>query len=367
MAVPPIRAAVPLALALALAACGDPSASDAGAAATTANNSLAVDLARVELRPLQRTVVASGPISPWEDMQLGVEVSGLRVTALHVDVGQPVGKGQLLLELDHRTLDSDLRQAQAALGEADAGVRLAQLNFERGQRLAQGRLISASALDELRAILVQAQARLATVRAQRDAAQLRRDFTALRAPDAGIVSHRLVQPGQVVMAGAVLLRLIRQGRLEWRAELAADDLAQVRPGASVELLAAGAVVTGTVRAVAPALDAQTRTGTVFVDLPQPGGLTAGTYLEGRIVTGAIQALVVPAAAVVLRDGFSTVFVVDADGLARARRIEAGAREQGLVEVRRGLAAGDRVVVAGAGFLADGDRVRVVAGAPAAMP
>jgi RND family efflux transporter MFP subunit len=240
-------------------------------------------------------------------MQLGVEISGARVTALNVDVGQQVRKGQVLLELDHRNLDSELQQASAALSEAEAGVTLARASLARGEGLVKDKYISASELDQLRATRTQAQAQRNTARAARDAAQLRRDFAELRAPAAGVISKRLVQPGQVVAAGTELLRLIRDGRLEWRAELPEDELAGIEPGATVQLPSSGGIVSGRIRAVSPGVDSQTRTGTIYADLPDPGALQTGTYVEGRIVTGRGDALMVPAASVVQRDGHAYVF------------------------------------------------------------
>ena len=352
------RAGLALALTLVLSACGAEPEAETTAEAPAA--SLAVSLTRAQSTTIERSLLASGPVSAWEEMQLGVEISGVRVTALNVDVGQQVRKGQVLLELDHRTLDSELRQAQAAANEADAGVALAKTNLARGQMLAKEKLISASAFDELRATLVQAEARQATARAQRDGAQLRRDFAALRAPDDGVIAKRMVQPGQVVMAGAELLRLIRQGRLEWRAELSEAELARVRPGARVRIAASdGSLIEGRVRAVTPGLDAQTRTGTVYADLPQPGTLKVGAFVQGRILTGDSTGVTVPAAAVVQRDGYPYVFTVDANNVARRLRVRTGAAENGRTEVLEGIKAGDRVVERGAGFLGDGDVVRVV--------
>src|SRR3546814_10709353 len=90
-------------------------------------------------------------------MQLGVEISGARVTALNVDVGQQVRKGEVLLELDHRSLDSELQQARAALAEAEAGVELARANLARGELLVKDKYISASQLDELPATRTRAE------------------------------------------------------------------------------------------------------------------------------------------------------------------------------------------------------------------
>ena len=347
---------------LALAACGKDDAEPAGTAAKAAPAaSLAVQVVPAREREVARAVIASGPVAAWEEMQLGVEVSGLRVTALHADVGQRVKRGDVLLQIDTRTLDSDLRQADAAAAEAAAGVQLAQTNLARGQALAKEKLISASAFDELRAHLVQAQARAATTAAQRDGVRLRRDFATLRAPDDGIVSARMVQPGQVVMAGAELLRLIRDGRLEWRPDLPEAELARIAVGQRVELRdGTGAAVAGTVRAVSPGVDTKTRTGTVYVDLPAPGALKAGAFVEGRIVTSASKALMVPAAAVVVRDGYPYVFTVDDKNVAHRVRVRTGVSDSGEIEVLEGLTAGQKVVATGAGFLGDGDIVRVVA-------
>jgi RND family efflux transporter MFP subunit len=195
---------------------------------------------------------------------------------------------------------------------------------------------------------------------------LRRSFADLRAPASGIISKRLVQPGQVVAAGSELMRLIKDGRLEWRAELPAEQLGEVKPGDRIELRTrAGERVDGTVRAVTPGVDRETRTGTVFADLPQPGDLQPGTYLEGRISTGISSVPVVPASAVVLRDGFPVVFTVDDARVAHVVRIAPGGKDAGFVEVRSGLKPGDQVVAQGAGFLADLDKVRVVTATPAA--
>lgn len=352
-------------LSLLLAACskGEPAADDASSAQ-------AVSVTPVIQRDMARGITVSGPASPVEDMQLGVEVSGLRVTALNVDVGQFVRRDQVLLTLDHRMLDADLAQANAALREAEAGAELARSNYARGQNLAKDQYISAMQLDELRAARTQGEARLGTARASRDTAALRRSFADLRAPANGIISQRLVQPGQVVSAGTPLMHLIRDGRLEWRAELPASQLGLVKPRDVIRLIGSeGVNIEGRVRAVSPGVNAASRTGTVYADLPpgllEAGTLQAGTFLEGRIDTGTGKVLAVASEAVVLRDGFPTVFVLDAGkSVVHAQRIETGAREGRFIEVRGGLEGAAQVVIEGVGFLADGDKVRVVPGSTA---
>jgi RND family efflux transporter MFP subunit len=282
------------------------------------------------------------------------------VSQVRVEVGDTVTAGQPLLELDRRSLQMAVTQAEAALAQAEASLTVARANARRGERLKREQLIAASEADQLISGELVAQAQRQTAQAQLDNARLQLGFATLRAPDAGVISQRLVQPGQVVSAGSELLGLIRGGRLEWRAELPERDLILVTPGVPAQLRGPdGALVAGTVRAVSPALNVESRTGVVYVDLPEPGALRAGMYAQGDLQLGSAPARTVPDSAVVERDGYRYVFVLGEGDVVARRRVELGAREAGVVEVLEGLQADDSVVVQGAGFLADGDRVRVV--------
>ncbi|MGY3266389.1 efflux RND transporter periplasmic adaptor subunit [Lysobacter sp. HA35] len=348
---------------LALAGCGKKDDATKAPAETPA---MAVTVVPARQQEIPREIRVSGPVAAREEMQLGVELSGLRVTGLYVDVGEFVHRGQVLLDLDARSLQSELEQAEASYREAQAAASLAQANLRRAEPLLAQKYISAGQVDELRAARDQANARVATVRASLDAAKLRRSYAELRAPDDGIVSKRAVQPGQIVAAGTELIGLIRDGRLEWRAELADVELAAVNVGDAVIVHAPdGRDVEGEVRAVPPGVDPATRTGTVYADLPDPDGLRTGAYLPGRILVGNAKALVVPASTVVERDGNPYVFTVDAKGIAHRVRVNTGTTSSGVVEILGGLAPGAQVVDQGAGFLGDGDRVRVVPPATAA--
>ncbi|MBB1472494.1 efflux RND transporter periplasmic adaptor subunit [Luteimonas sp. MC1782] len=354
-----LRALTILAMVLALAACGEDAPSES-------TPSLTVALASPELREVTREVVASGAVAAWEEVSVGVELSGLRVASVAVEVGSVVARGDVLLRVDDRTLASQLAQSDAQVREAQTNLETARRKAARIRELASSQMVSLQDAEEAEAARDNAQARLNTAMASRDASRVQRDFTVVRAPVAGVVSARSVQPGQVVGAGAELLKLIRDGRLEWRAELAEGDLLRVDVGTPVRVEAAGGgMVEGTVRTVSPGLDAQSRTGTVYVDLPDPGGLRAGMFAQGRLALGRAQALLVPGEAVVRRDGRAYVFTVDADNRVRERGVAVGGAHGDMVEVREGLAQGDRVVARGAGFLGDGDLVRVVESADAA--
>ena len=344
--------ALTIARLLTLAACGD----DAPPEATP---SLTVSLATPTTREVVREVVASGAVAAWEEVSVGVELSGVRVSSVEVEVGSVVKQGDVLLRLDDRTLASQLAQSDASVTEAQTNLETARRKASRVLELANDRMVSLQDAEEAEAARANAQARLNTAMASRDAARVQRDFTVVRAPVDGVVSSRSVQPGQVVGAGGELLRLIRDGRLEWRAELAEADLLLVAPGATVQVQTPAGAIAGVVRRVSPALDAQSRTGTIYADLPEPGGLRAGMFAQGRITLGRARAMLIPNDAVVRRDGRAYVFTVEDDNRVREQGIEVGPTHGESIEVRSGLPADARVVASGAGFLGDGDLVRVV--------
>lgn len=337
----------------------------AQAADTSSNASLSVELVKPESRALQRRLTASGAIAAQEEMLLGVELSGVRVADVLVDVGETVRKGQVLLRLDTRTLASDQRQADAAVAEAEAALAVAKRNNERMSALRDKGLVSARDADEMWGAATQATARLASAKAQREAAALRLSFAELRAPDDGTLSRRDVQPGQVVAAGAELLRLIRQSRLEWRGNLPEAELIRVQEGTSVIVDSPdGRQAQATVRRVAAAVDSASRTGIVYATLLDPGALRAGMFAQGQLLLGETPALLLPLAAVVQRDGHSYVFRVGAEQRVTRQRVEIGRVDGKQVEILSGLDADEAVVARGAGFLSEGDRVRVVAATPA---
>lgn len=351
------RLAAALSAALVVVGC-----SRGGGDAAPAASSLTVTLAAAERRAIDREIVASGSVAAWQEMSLGVELTGIRVANVLVEPGDRVVAGQALVELDRRTLDVQSRQAEANLAQARANAELAASQERRGSTLLERNLISTNDFDVLRANRAKAEAQFSSAEAERDAAKLRLGFATLRAPDAGVISIRNVQPGQIVSGGGELLRLIRRGRLEWRAEVAENDLTRIKPGATVDLRGpSGEPVTGVIRAVSPSIDPQTRTALVYADLQKPGALRAGMFAEGRLRVGKADVTVVPRQSVVFRDGYPYVFVMGEGGKVLQRRIESGPPQGDFIEVRSGLKDGERVVARGAGFLSDGDIVKVIGG------
>jgi len=347
---------VTLAVALSLSACSR------GGDKAPAASSLTVTLVAAERRQIDREIVASGSVAAWQEMSLGVEVAGLRVANVLVEPGDRVAAGQALLELDRRTLEVQARQAEASLAQARANAELAISQEKRGASLLERNLISANDFEVLRANRSKAEAQVVSAEAERDASKLRLGFATLRAPDAGVISARTVQPGQIVSGGGELLRLIRRGRLEWRAEVSENDLTRIKVGATVDLRGpSGDVVTGVIRAVSPSIDSQTRTALVYANLEKPGALRAGMFAEGRLRVGKAEVTVIPRQSVVFRDGYPYVFVMGEGNKVLQRRIDSGPPQGDSVEVRSGLKDGEKVVARGAGFLSDGDIVKVVDG------
>ena len=311
---------------------------------------------------------ASGNVAAWQETLVGAESNGLHLAEVRVNVGDVVKRGQVLATFAAELPRADVAQARAATAEAEATLADAVANAQRARELQASGALSAQQINQFFTAERTAQARLEALRASAQVMQLRLAQTQVLAPDHGVISARNATVGAVVPAGMELFRLIRQGRLEWRAEVAASELAQLRPGQAVLVTADGAPpVAGKLRMVAPTVDAATRNGLVYVDLPAPGALKAGMFARGEFQTGSRNALTLPQSAVLLRDGFSYVFKLGADNKVTQAKVGVGRRVGERIEITAGLEPGTRVVASGAGFLADGDTVRVVDAPPAVIP
>lgn len=351
------------ALTLAVSAADD-KAPKAGAAAPV-KAALTVTAAQPQRATLATGVSANGSIAPWQEAIVGAEANGWRLAEVRVNVGDVVRRGQVLATFAPEMVQADLAQSRAALAEAEAALAEARANAQRARDLQSSGALSAQQVTQLLTGETTAAARLEALKAALQVQQLRLAQTRVLAPDNGIISSRSATVGAVVPAGTELFRLIRQGRLEWRAEVAASELALLKPGQAVRVSASGAEsATGRVRMVAPTVDAATRNGIVYVDLPQPGAMKAGMFARGEFETGSSAALTLPQTAVLLRDGFAYVFRLGADNKVTQTKVAVGRRVGERIEITSGLDANARVVATGGGFLADGDTVRVVEATPA---
>ena len=332
---------------------------------------LTVTLVQPQQAVLPQVLTANGNIAAWQEASIGTEANGLRLADVRVNVGDVVKRGQVLATFSPDTINADLAQIKAAVAEAEATLADATSNAQRARDLQATGALSTQQINQYLTAESTARARLEAQRALAQMQALRLRQTQVLAPDNGVISARSATVGAVLPAGQELFRIIRQGRLEWRAELPSSDLGAVKPGQAVRVVpASGGAIEGRVRMVAPTVDPQTRNGLVYVDLPAPGAARAGMFARGEFNIGSGSALTLPQAAVLMRDGFSYVFRVGADSKVSQIKVGTGRRVGERVEISGGLDAAARVVAAGGGFLADGDLVRVVDAAvpaPASAP
>jgi HlyD family secretion protein len=275
-------------------------------------------------------------------------------------VGDTVKKGQLLATFAGEAVQADVAQAKAALMEAQANAMDAAANAERARTLQNTGALSTQQINQYLTAEKTAAARVQAAQATLSAQGVRTQNTQVRAPDNGVISARGATVGAVVGGGTELFRMIRGGRLEWRAEVTSNEIASIKPGAKAIVTAAsGAQVEGIVRTVAPTIDAATRNALVYVDLPANAGVKAGMFAKGEFALGAANALTLPQQALVLRDGFTYAMRVEANNKVSQVKLETGRRVGDAVEIKQGIKQGDKFVSSGAAFLADGDMVKVV--------
>ena len=335
-------------------------ADDKKPAAVPPKPALTVTVAQPQSATLPVRIAANGNVAAWQEASVGTEANGLRLAQVLVSVGDVVKRGQVLATFAPETVQADIAQMRAGLAEAEATLAEATANAQRARDLQASGALSAQQINQYFTAERTAQARVEAQQAMAKVQQLRLAHTRVLAPDNGVISSRSATVGAVLPAGQELFRMIRQGRLEWRAEVPSADLAAMKPGMSVLVTPPNvAPLKGTVRMVAPTVDAQTRNGLVYVDLPAGGAAKAGMFARGEFEVGSGQGLTLPQTAVQLRDGFSYVLRVGADSKVTEAKVKVGRRVGDRIEIVDGLQADARVVASGGGFLGDGDTVRVV--------
>ena len=346
-----------------LVACDKPAPASAPPAVRAA---LSVSLTVPQREEWPQTLAANGNVVAWQEAVIGPEIANYRITEVKAEVGDRVSKGQVLARIANDTVAAELAEAKAAVAELDAAAAEAKGNATRADELREKGFYSAQLHTQYQTTAHTAAARLAAGRARMQAAELKMGRTGVLAPDDGVISARNAVVGSLTQVGQELFRLIRGGRIEWRAEVPAADLARVAPGAVATLTGPGGErVRGRVRSVAPIVDPNTRNGLVYVDLPVDSPVRAGMFARGEFELGRQPALTLPQTAVVLREGFAYVYRLESGDRVAQTKVQTGRRVGERIEIVAGLAAEARVVASGAGFLADGDLVKVVDAAPPA--
>ncbi|APW43321.1 efflux RND transporter periplasmic adaptor subunit [Rhodoferax saidenbachensis] len=347
-------------------------AADGGKPAATAKPALTVSVAQAKPRSLPIAISANGSVTAWQEASVGAEANGLRVAELHAAIGDRVQRGQLLASFAAESVQADVALARASVAEATANAAEATANADRARAVQGTGALSAQQINQYLTTELAAKARVDSAKAQLDTQLLRLKHTRLEAPDNGIISARTATVGSVIGAGTEMFKLIRNGRLEWRAEVTSTELGRITNGTPVVVTApGGAQMKGKVRMVAPTVDAATRNGLVYVDLSGPvtganaatGAFKPGMFARGEFELGSSGALTVANTAVVVRDGFSYVYRIAADNRVSQIKVQTGRTLGDQIELLGGVKPEDRLVASGASFLSEGDLVKVVDSKP----
>ncbi len=311
---------------------------------------------------------ANGTVMAWQEAIIGSETNGLRLVDVKVNVGDRVAKGQVLASFATEQVNAEVAQAQASFAEAQANALDAAGNADKARTLQASGALSEQQINQYITAGITAKARFEAAKAMLDVQQLRLKQTGVVAPDGGVISSRSATLGAVVGSGTELFKMIRGGRLEWRAEVTSAEMAAIKPGTAATVTAAsGAQVQGKVRMIAPTIDSVTRNALVYVDLPVNANIKAGMYARGEFDLGASSVLSLPQQALVLRDGFTYAMRLEPGNKISQVKLQTGRRAGDAVEIIKGAKVSEHFVASGAAFLADGDLVKVVAAGPTNVP
>lgn len=313
----------------------------------------------------KQTFTANGNVAAWQEVVIGSELSGQRLTHVNVNVGDEVKRGQVLAEINSDSIRADLTAAKASYAEAQAILADATSNYKRIQQLKNTGAISAQEAMQYQTSQSTAQARLQAAKAQIESHQLRLAQTQVISPDNGVISARTATVGALAQTSQELFRLIRNHRLEWRAEVTTTDLYKLKPGMTAQIFSpdpAQPAVVGQVRMISPVIDPQTRYALVYVDLPATQAVKMGMFVKGEFHLGEKSALTIPQTALLLRDGFAYVFIVGNNHRVAQQKVSVGRRWADRVEILD-LPENVKLVASGTGFLADGDVVEIAKDIP----
>jgi RND family efflux transporter MFP subunit len=299
----------------------------------------------------------SGTLEPELAATVRAEVGGA-VTEVLADDGQAVKRGQVLVRIDDTAVRDAYLSARAALRSAEATSQVARRNAERAERLLAGGAVAERDVEDAQTSATTAEGQLADARARLANAEKQLSKTVLRAPFAGVVANVTVSEGDIVQSGGSLLSVIVPTSLRLEASVPVEQIAAVKPGTDVTFTVSGFAQRrfgGRIEQVSPAVDPTTRQVRVIASIEnKERALVAGLFADGRVATERRQAVVVPRAAIDSR-GIRPLVVRLKSGRVERVEVETGLEDRvnERVEVRRGVAAGDTVLMGGAAGLPPG--------------
>lgn len=304
-------------------------------------------------------IKATGTLAARREMPVGVVGEGGQVAAVLVEPGDWVAAGQVLARVERSVQSQQLASLAASVRVARADAQLAQSDLDRAQALVSRGFISKADLDRKIATRDAAIARVGVAEAQLQEQRARIGRLDIRAPAAGLVLTRAVEPGQVISpSSGVLFRLAKGGEMELLAKMSEADLARVPVGARADVTPVGSAqsYTGEVWQVAPVVDPQSRLGIARTALRYHRDLRPGGFATASIVSGASQAPVLPESALQSDDKGSYVYIVNGKNVIERRNVKVGQVSARGVAIIEGLSGSERVVSLAGGFMSPGQKV-----------
>lgn len=303
----------------------------------------------------------TGEVRARYETDMGFRISG-KVLERKVDLGAKVSRGDILARLDPNDVNLSATAAQASVAAAESDVQLARAELDRAQGLFDKKFISASSLDAKRTTLQAAQAKLRQAHAQADVAKNQATYANLVADRDGVITATSVEAGQVVSAGQVVFKLANPAEKEVLIYVTEGRQREMRVGreAQAHLWSDPTVsVTAVVREVAPAADPATRTYAVRLTLPKDDRFSLGATSTIIFPEKSDVALLLPLPAVVQHEGKTVVWLMDAQNTVHPTPVNVKSFREDGVLVDGGLKSGDRVVIAGAHALIEGQKVNPI--------
>lgn len=340
------------------------SAESASSTSNSPKASLTVSIVKPQKATLNKIVSANGNIAAWQESSISSELNDLLLTEVLVSLGDQVKRGQVLAKFSASSTEVNVAQMQANVAEATATLLEAESNANRAKSIQDSGALSKQQIEQYYTAEASARARLNAAQASLKAQSIKLKQTTVLAPDDGIISQNPATVGTVYSAGQELFRLIRKGRIEWRADLTSADISNIKTGMETQItLPDGSKTHGKVRTIAPSVDAKTRNALVYVDIPA-GSAKIGMFARGEFVIGETNSLTLPNTAIVMRDGFAYVMQVETDNKVKQNsvkqiKVQLGQRKDDQVEILNLDETSANFVESGGAFLADGDSVRVI--------
>tara|TARA_B110001454_G_scaffold173272_1_gene164482 strand:- start:1178 stop:2368 length:1191 start_codon:yes stop_codon:yes gene_type:complete len=305
------------------------------------------------------TVTATGTLAARREMPVGVAGEGGAVAAVLVEPGDWVRAGQVLARVERSVQAQQGASLAAAIQVARADARLAQNDLDRATALISNGFVSRADLDRRTAARDAALARVRVAEAQYNEQRARIGRLDIRAPAAGLVLTRSVEPGQIISpASGVLFRIAKGGEMELNAKLGESDLAVLSVGDNADITPVGGKRTyvGRVWQISPVIDPQSRLGMARIAIPYHKDVRPGGFAAARIVSGTAQVPVLPESAIQNDGQGSFVYIANAKNIVERRNVKVGQVAANGVSVIDGLTGSERIISLAGGFVTPGQKI-----------